>query len=124
MLSISMLVKLDKYSKEICMVAVSRLSDIGTGTCKAGHPDVPVGSPKDYAVSYISGAQSVFVNNLPMLIIGSQGTTDCGHTTTAISGSDTEFAEYLAIHRIGDIGIINEGDGEHIVVTGSSDVDN
>lgn len=103
---------------------VSRVGDLGSGTCRAGHPGKPVGVPVDYVTVHISGADTVFTNFVPQAIIGTIGTTDCGHTTTAISGSDTVFAEFMPIHRIGDIGVINEGDGEHVVVTGSDDVNN
>jgi hypothetical protein len=103
---------------------VSRLSDLGAGNCRAGHPDVRKGTNKGYVTMHISGAETVFTNFLPQAIIGTIGTTDCGHTTTAVSGSDTVFAEFMAIHRIGDVGVINEGDGEHVVVSGSDNVSN
>jgi hypothetical protein len=103
---------------------VSRVSDLGAGVCRAGHPGVPVGSNKDYTTVHVSGAETVFTNFLPQAIIGTIGSTDCGHTTTAVSGSDSVFAEFMPIHRIGDIGVINEGDGEHVVITGSDDVNN
>ena len=103
---------------------VSRLTDLGVGVCRAGHPDVPEGSDKDYVTIHVSGADTVFTNFLPQAIIGTIGVTDCGHTTTAVSGSDSVFAEFMPIHRIGDVGIINEGSGEHVVVTGSDDVNN
>jgi len=103
---------------------VSRVSDLGAGVCRAGHPGVPVGVDIDYITVHISGAETVFTNNLPQAIIGTVGTTDCGHTTTAVSGSDTVFAEHMPIHRIGDVGVINEGSGEHVVISGSDDVNN
>jgi uncharacterized Zn-binding protein involved in type VI secretion len=103
---------------------VSRVSDLGAGVCRAGHPDVPVGSNKDYVTVHVSGADTVFTNFLPQAIIGTIGVTDCGHSTTAVSGSDSVFAEFMPIHRIGDVGVINEGEGEHVVVSGSDDVNN
>lgn len=106
------------------MSSVSRVGDLGEGQCKAGHSDVPRGRPKDYVVTHITGAQTVFLNNRPMAIVGTIGETDCGHTTTALTGSDTVFAENSPVHRVGDVGIINEGDGEHTVITGSEDVSN
>ena len=106
------------------MSACSRVGDLGAGTCLAGHPDVPRGSPKSYVTTHISGAQTVFTNNVPQTIVGTLGVTDCGHTTTAVSGSDSVFAEGQSVHRLGDIGVINEGDGDHIVITASNNVSN
>ena len=103
---------------------ISRLSDLGVGVCRAGHPDVPEGADKEYTTIHVTGAETVFLNFLPMAILGTIGVTDCGHTTIAVSGSNNVFAEFMPVHRIGDVGIINEGSGEHVVVTGSDDVDN
>jgi hypothetical protein len=94
---------------------ITRVGDLGAGVCLA-HP-VPVG----YVTVHISGAETVFVNGVPMAILGTIGSTSCGHTTMAVSGSSTVFAEYMAVHRIGDIGVINEGGGEHVVISGSND---
>ena len=104
------------------MSSVSRVGDLGSGECLAGHPDVPKGSPKPYITTHITGASTVFTNNSPQAVVGSIGSTDCGHTTMAITGSATVFAEFMAIHRVGDVGAINEGDGTHIVITGSDSV--
>jgi hypothetical protein len=101
------------------MVGISRTQDVGVGQCKAGHPGVPRGQPKDFATEFISGATTVFLNNRPMTIVGSLGVTDCGHTTTAVSGSSTVFAENMAVHRLNDVGVINEGDGEYNSVSAS-----
>jgi hypothetical protein len=106
------------------MAKCSRVNDLGEGLCRAGHPGVPVGSPKSYITTHVTGAETVFINNLSQAIVGTIGITDCGHTTTAITGSDTVFAEYSPIHRLGDLGIINEGSGEHVVITASEDVEN
>jgi uncharacterized Zn-binding protein involved in type VI secretion len=73
---------------------------------------------------HILCANTVFTNTIPQTIVGSIGTTDCGHTTTAITGSSTVFVEGQPIHRFGDVGVINEGDGDHLVITSSSDVGN
>lgn len=103
------------------MPGISRTQDLGTGQCKAGHSDVPRGQPKEFVTSFLTGASTVFLNNKPMTFVGSLGETDCGHTTTAISGSGTVFAENMAVHRLNDIGIINEGDGEYASVSASDD---
>jgi uncharacterized Zn-binding protein involved in type VI secretion len=106
------------------MAKLTRVGDVGHGQCFVGHDDVPAGSPKEYTVTYITGAKTVFTNNVPQTIVGSIGTCDCGHTTTAITGSSTVFVEGQPIHRFGDVGVINEGDGEHLVITASSEVGN
>jgi hypothetical protein len=101
------------------MLGISRTQDLGIGQCKAGHPGIPRGVPKEFVTSFMTGASTVFLNNKPMVIVGSLGETDCGHTTTAVSGSSTVFAENKAVHRLTDVGIINEGDGEYLVVSTS-----
>ena len=100
------------------MTNVTRVGDIGQGTCNV-HRD-----PTAYTTVHVTGASTVYTNNVPQAIIGTQGATSCGHTTPAVSGSSTVFAESSPIHRIGDIGVINEGSGEHLVISGSPDVDN
>jgi hypothetical protein len=101
------------------MPGISRTQDLGTGQCKAGHPDVPRGQPKDFVTEFVTGATTVFLNNRPMTIVGSIGVTDCGHSTMAVSGSGTVFAENMAVHRLNDVGVINEGDGEYVTVSSS-----
>jgi hypothetical protein len=104
------------------MTQVTRLNDLGQGNCYVGHPDVPPGSPKPFITTFIKGADTVFLNNEPIIIIGSLGVTDCGHTTMAVSGSSSVFAENMAVHRLNDIGVINEGSGEYYVISDSDDV--
>jgi hypothetical protein len=103
------------------MPGIARTQDLGHGECKAGHPDVPVGQPKEFTTSFISGASTVFLDNKPLVIVGSIGETDCGHTTTAVSGSGTVFAENMPVHRLNDVGVINEGEGEYHVISTSND---
>jgi uncharacterized Zn-binding protein involved in type VI secretion len=99
-----------------------RVGDLCEGECRAGHPDVQIGLPKKFVAVYISGAGSVFINGTPQAIVGSLGETDCGHTITAIGGSDSVFAENQPIYRIGDLGAINEGEGECVAISGSDNV--
>jgi hypothetical protein len=106
-----------------CMANISRLNDLGHGFCKAGHPGFPVGTPKEFVTTFISGASTVFLNNKPLVIVGSLGDADCGHTTTAMSGSNGVFAENQPVHRTGDLGIINEGEGEYSVISASDDAE-
>lgn len=99
------------------MPKIARIQDLGHGECKAGHPGIPVGVPKEFVTTFMTGANSVFINGKNMAVVGSTGETDCGHTTTAISGSATVFAENVPIHRLNDIGIINEGEGDYFVIS-------
>jgi uncharacterized Zn-binding protein involved in type VI secretion len=94
---------------------ISRVGDLGSGVC----PNHVV--PVSYITTHISGASTVFVNGAPMAILGTIGTTSCGHTTMAVSGAGSVFAEYMPVHRVGDIGVINEGGGQHVVISGSND---
>lgn len=104
------------------MTNITRIGDLGNGFCYAGHPDVPVGSPKEFVTTFISGATTVFLNNVALVFVTSLGDTDCGHTTTAVAGSTTVYAENQAVHRLGDLGVINEGDGDYTVISASDNV--
>lgn len=106
------------------MTNICRVTDIGHGQCYAGHTDVPAGSPKDFITNVISGASSVYLNNIPVAFITSVGTTDCGHTTIAISGSNSVYAEGQPVHRLTDIGAIIEGDGVYHMISSSNDTGN
>jgi uncharacterized Zn-binding protein involved in type VI secretion len=106
------------------MPKICRVNDIGHGQCFAGHPDVPVGQPKDFTNVIISGASTVFLNNQPIAFVTSMGNADCGHHTIAISGSDTVFVENHPIHRLTDIGAIIEGDGVYHMISASDDTGN
>jgi hypothetical protein len=103
---------------------VARLGDICDGECRVGHVDVEEGEPKKFVAVFISGAETVFTNHIPQIIVGSLGEADCGHTISAIAGSDTVFAEFMPIHRIGDLIVVNEGEGEGVSISSSDDVGN
>lgn len=105
------------------MTNIAKVGDLGHGYCKAGHPDVEVGQPKEFVTTFVNGATSVFLNGVPVAVVTTIGDSDCGHTTTAISGSGSVFAENLAVHRLNDIGVINEGEGEYVVITSSNDTE-
>lgn len=98
------------------MTAIARLGDIGEGNC-------PTPNHGAYTTEFITGANSVFINNLPTIIIGSVGSQSCGHTSEALTGSGSVFAENLAVHRIGDVGEGGAGD-LYTCVTGSDNVFN
>jgi hypothetical protein len=40
-----------------------------------------------------------------------------------MAGSGSVFAENKPVHRIGDLGIINEGDGEYSVISASDNTE-
>lgn len=105
------------------MANITRRDDLGEGFCKAGHPGFPVGVPKAFVTTFMGGAETVFLNNKNLVIVTTIGQTDCGHTTTAMSGSGTVFAENQPVHRLNDLGIINEGEGDYTVISSSDDVD-
>jgi uncharacterized Zn-binding protein involved in type VI secretion len=103
---------------------VTRLGDICDGECRVGHVDVEEGKPKKFVAVFISGAETVFVNHVPQVIVGSLGEADCGHTISAIAGSDSVFAEHQPICRVGDLIAVNEGEGEGVSISSSEDVGN
>lgn len=98
---------------------ISRITDIGEGEECAD----PRSSHRKYTTTYITGASTVFINNLAVTTITSLGEQSCGdgHTSTATTGSSTVFAENLAVHRVSDVG---EGEKKdtYTSLTGSPDV--
>lgn len=98
------------------MGALSRVGDIGTGVC-------PKEDHEQYTTQYITGAATVFVNNLPAANIGTVGTQSCSDLSEALTGSPTVFVENVAVHRIGDTGIGGGGD-VYTSITGSPTVFN
>jgi len=104
---------------------ISKVNDVGRGTCSVGHADVPAGSPKNFINQLITGAQTVFLNNQPIAFVTSVGRTDCGHHTIAVGGSDSKvYAENQLVHRLNDVGVIIEGSGIYHMISGSKDTFN
>jgi uncharacterized Zn-binding protein involved in type VI secretion len=97
------------------MTAISRITDLGEGTCAI--------DGLDYITTFVSGATSVFINGLPVAIISTLGDQDCGHVSVASTGSSNVFVEGMAVHRIADTGL-GEGEDIYTVITGSPDVFN
>lgn len=96
-------------------IPVTRISDLGEGTC-------PTPGHGNYTTTQITAAATVFSNNLGQCVIASTtGEQTCGHTSIATTGSGTVFAENLAVHRISDTGDGGGGD-IYTVITGSPDV--
>lgn len=101
------------------MTAISRITDIGDGPECADLSN----AHRNYTTTYITGASTVFINNLAVVRITDSGEQSCGHTSTAITGSATVFVENLAVHRIADVGEGGAGD-TYTSITGSPDVFN
>lgn len=101
------------------MTAISRITDLGDGVECAD----PSSAHRAYTTTYITGASTVFINNLAVVRITDVGDQTCGHTSTAITGSSTVFVENLAVHRIADVGEGGAGD-TYTSITGSPDVFN
>ena len=105
------------------MLPLLRIGDIGDGVCRAGHPDVPKGSPKPMKTTILTASPSVFADYKNAASIGAVGSTDCGHTTEAVTGSSTVFINYKNAHCLGKTGVVSEdGGGEYTAITGSSTV--
>ena len=98
------------------MPALSRIGDLGEGGC-------PTPGHGGYTTQYITGASTVFTNNMAQTIIGTLGDQSCSHISQAITGSPTVFVENQAVHRIGDTGDGGAGD-TYTSITGSPDVFN
>lgn len=96
------------------MSQVSRIGDIGVGTCPCH--DTPVG----YTTTFITGAQSVDADGLVVTVIGSIGVSSCGHSTVAFTGASFSDANGINIHRVGDVGA---NCGAYVAVAGSPTTD-
>lgn len=95
------------------MSSETRVGDIGTGVCY-WHD-----SPQQYTTVFATGAGSVLTNNAVTCTVGSIGHASCGHPTVALTGSPNVFAEYMSIHRVGDVG---QNGGPYTAVSGSPNV--
>lgn len=93
--------------------SVSRITDIGIGICPCHIP------PQTYTTTFITGSPTVFVDELNVAIIGTIGTSTCGHNTVAMTGSSISSAGEIPIHRVGDTG---QNCGTYVTMTGSSNV--
>lgn len=96
------------------MPALSRVGDLGESTC----PD-----HDSYTTEYITGASTVFTNELAQTYIGTVGDQTCTHSSEALTGSPTVFAENIPVHRVGDVGEGGAGD-IYESITGSPNVFN
>lgn len=105
------------------MFGMTKIGDQGHGVCRAGHPDVKKGEPKEMTTEFLSGSSDVFVNGMPAVMVGGVGQTTCGHFTEALTGSATVFVNGVPVHRLSDQGIVtDDGGGEYDAITASADV--
>lgn len=99
------------------MTKQARIGDTGSGICY-GHQ-----SPTPFTTTFTTGADTCLANGKSSCIVGTKGTTSCGHTTTATTGSLITFKEGKAAHRVGDTGVVDGGLGTYVVDTGSPDIE-
>ena len=96
------------------MTSVATVGCIGVGTCPKHK------KPRPYVTTFISGANTVSANGLPVAVAGvTMGVSSCGHPTIAVTGTPTHRVEGLPLHRVGDMG---QNFGPYIVTTGSPNV--
>lgn len=99
------------------MAKVARIGDQGYGTCH--NHDHPV----DCTITFTSGDSYVTADGIPVCVVGSVGTTSCGHTIIATTGSSICVGTGgKGIHRVGDTGEV-VGGGTYTVTSGSPTVD-
>jgi hypothetical protein len=101
------------------MTALSRITDLGEGDC-------PEDDHKKYRTKFITGASTVFTNNLNQTIVttvGEQNNKCDKKRSKATTGSATVFAENQPVHRINDTGTGHGGD-TYKSITGSPNVFN
>ena len=105
------------------MFGVAKVGDHGHGVCRAGHPDVEKGVDKEMTTEFVTGSSDVILNGVPVALVGTIGSTTCGHHTEALTGSSTVIVNGVPIHRIGDVGVVQEdGGGDYDTITSSQDV--
>lgn len=95
------------------MPAVTRVGDIGVGTCPH-HPH-----PMQYTTMFVSGATDVNSDEQANAFTGTIGVATCGHPTIALTGADDVRADTIGLHRVGDVGA---NYGPYVAVSGASDV--
>jgi len=95
------------------MSAVSKVGDMGIGTCPCHK------SPVGYTTVFVSGAGSVNTNGAATCNYTTIGIASCGHPTVVLTVSGTVNAEGSGVHRIGDLG---ENCGGYVTTTGSGNV--
>jgi hypothetical protein len=114
-------------------LSISRITDTGESELCGGEGEPnpeeerPEGEEgphhEPYTTVYTTGSSTVFINNLAVTTITSQGEQSCGndHVSIATTGSATVFVENLGVHRVTDVGEGQEKD-TYTSLTGSPDV--
>jgi hypothetical protein len=98
------------------MQGVARTGDTVSGVCSApGHI-----ASRPFTGVWSSTHGLVTADGLGVILTGDTGSTTCGHTFRATTGSSSAIALGLAMHRQGDAINIVEGPGSGTTVTGSS----
>ena len=94
------------------MAAIGVTGSTGTGVCP--HHS----SPLAYVTTIYTGASNVGSSGEDLAIVGSLGSSTCGHTTTALTGSSLiTYEGDTGVHRVGDTGA---NYGTYTLVTGDT----
>jgi len=80
------------------MSGVSRIGDVGQGTCPSHD------SPRPYITVFNTGASTVTAEGMPVVRVGDVGISTCGHPTVALTGAPISTVEGIIMHRQGDTG--------------------
>ncbi|MDF2435465.1 MAG: hypothetical protein JWP44_5096 [Mucilaginibacter sp.] len=100
-------------SRQVC-----RIGDQGEGICFAHD------TPQNFTTTFTTGSAVMFADGIQICVVGTIGTTTCGHHTRATTGSGLSGATDGAIHRVGDVGVVIEDErGTYTATTGSPSVD-
>lgn len=98
------------------MQGVARTGDSVSGVCSAsGHP-----SNRGWSGVWSSVHSTLHSDGVGMILVGDTGSTSCGHTFRASTGSSVAGANGTALHRSGDAVVIVEGPGSGSTNSGSS----
>jgi len=97
------------------MALITRVGDIGVGTCCAHDSCLSI------VTTFQSGAPSVQTEGQTTCTLVTVGVSTCGHTSIAATVSGTVNAEGNGVHRNGDTGILPGG--TYTVATNSATVD-
>ena len=101
------------------MPAVTRVTDISMGICGCCCDSCP----HTWISVHVQGSPDVFANKRNVMRAPNDiGVSTCPHcpTSYSLTGSGTVFANKKAVHRLGDVHIVNCGTG--IVISASPDV--
>lgn len=96
-------------------INVCRIGDQVVGFCSAGGH----GSNRPFTGQWTTSNSSLLApGSIQVILVGDTGTTDCGHTFVASTGSSVVQVEGKALHRVGDEVIVLGGGYGHSVTGG------